>query len=113
MKILHELKESFSNDELGIINRILFVFIIVLLLVGLSTLSGCTTVPPQPAVPEGPKTVNFDRSLLQNCAPLPRLVGSTDTEVKDFLTATSKVYVDCSTNKGKLNKEVKKAFNIK
>lgn len=113
MKFLEELKESFSNDELGVINRVLCILIFVLILVGLSTLSGCASVTSQPAVPEGAKTVNFDKSLLQDCAPLPKLKSSTDTEIKDFLANTVKVYVDCSTNKRKLNQEVKKSFNIK
>ena len=116
MKITSSIKEMFSTDDsVGIANRVLVVFIIVLCCAGVLMLSGCTTLfkKPDPAVPEGPKTVEFDRSLLTDCKAVPKLTGNTDTVIQAWISEFGKAYVECATNKRKLNAEVKKAFNIK
>ena len=84
-------------------------FLAVLVLCAL--LIGCATTDV-PAVPDGKKSVNFDRRLLDECGKLPLLEGSTDVQVKDQYERSLNLYQECATLKKKLNNEVRKAFNI-
>jgi hypothetical protein len=69
---------------------------------------------PEPPAIGGPgQTVNFNRDLLKDCQPLPELADSTDTQMIEQMRVVTKNYADCAVNKNALNREVKKAFNIK
>lgn len=71
------------------------------------------TVPDTPAIPESTTTLNFDRRLLEDCPSINELQGNRDVQNIDFTSQLLSAYTKCAVDKNLLNREVKKAFNIK
>ena len=71
------------------------------------------TVPDTPAIPESTTTLNFDRRLLEDCPIINELQGNRDVQNIDFTSQLLNAYTKCAVDKNLLNREVKKAFNIK
>jgi hypothetical protein len=67
----------------------------------------------RPAVEPKKEYVLFDKALLSECQPIPKLEGNTDVQLNAFLQAWAKVYNDCASSKSKLNAEVIRAFNVR